>query len=42
MLNLRKLDTKKITAEEVRSDYLLFEALLVNTAFKWQKTMSFI
>ena len=26
MLNLRKLDTKKISAEEVRADYLLFES----------------
>ena len=26
MLNLAKLDTKEITAEEVRSDYLLFES----------------
>ena len=26
MLNLRKLETKKISAEEVRSDYLLFES----------------
>ncbi|HAW79685.1 MAG TPA: hypothetical protein DCX27_08215, partial [Balneola sp.] len=26
MLNLAKLETKEITAEEVRSDYLLFES----------------
>ena len=26
MLDLRKLETKEISAEEVRSDYLLFES----------------